>query len=110
MSIQPTKEPELPGQFVALVVEACAESQAMRDWGELERLVVTGRTRRGQHKTCARFAEKRLVLLRAFTEAHRLNHAVTDDPDLALLDSLLRPPGRLVQNLQDCWTKGSSPS
>lgn len=34
--------------------------------------------------------EKRLVLLRGFVAAHRLNHAVTDDPDLALLDLLLQ--------------------
>jgi len=82
----------------------------LRDWGELERLVGTGRARRRQHRTWARLAEKRLVLLRAITEAHGLNPAVTDNPDLALLDSLLRPPGQLIQNLQDCRTKGSSPS
>jgi len=52
--------------------------------------------------------EKRLVLLRGFSEAHRLNHAVTDDPDLALLDLLLQQPDMLVLNLQKLWMKASS--
>ena len=52
--------------------------------------------------------EKRLVLLRGFVEAHRLNHAVTDDPDLALLDLLLQQPEMLVHNLQKLWMKGMS--
>lgn len=52
--------------------------------------------------------EKRLVLLRGFAEAHRLNHAVTDDPDLALLDLLLQQPDMLVLNLQKLWMKGMS--
>ena len=52
--------------------------------------------------------EKRLVLLRGFGEAHRLNDAVTDDPDLALLDLLLQQPELLVPNLQKLWMKGMS--
>ena len=52
--------------------------------------------------------EKRLVLLRGFAEAHRLNHAVTDDPDLALLDLLLQQPEMLVHNLQKLWMRGMS--
>ena len=52
--------------------------------------------------------EKRLVLLRGFAEAHRLNSAVTDDPDLALLDLLLQQPDMLVLNLQKLWMKASS--
>ncbi|MGH7206799.1 MAG: hypothetical protein ACREI2_11390 [Nitrospiraceae bacterium] len=52
--------------------------------------------------------EKRLVLLRGFVEAHRLNDAVTDDPDLALLDLLLQQPDMLVHNLQKLWMKGMS--
>jgi hypothetical protein len=50
-------------------------------------------------------AEKRLALMSGFAEAHRLNQGVTDDPDLALLDTLLRQPERLVQNIQDVWMK-----
>jgi hypothetical protein len=50
------------------------------------------------------FLEKRLVLVRAFSQAHQLNAAVTDDPDLILLDTLLRHPERLVRNLRDLWT------
>lgn len=52
--------------------------------------------------------EKRLVLLRGFVEAHRLNHAVTDDPDLVLLDLLLQQPELLVHTLQKVWMKGMS--
>ncbi len=52
--------------------------------------------------------EKRLVLLRGFAEAHRFNHAVTDDPDLALLDLLLQQPDMLVHSLQKLWIKGIS--
>jgi len=52
--------------------------------------------------------EKRLVLLRGFVEAHRLNHVVTDDPELALLDLLLQQPEMLVHNLQKLWMKGMS--
>ncbi len=37
--------------------------------------------------------EKRLVLMRGFAQAHRLNPAVMDDPDLTLLDSVIRGPG-----------------
>jgi hypothetical protein len=47
--------------------------------------------------------EKRLVLMRAFGQAHRLNPDVTDDPDLTLLDALIREPDHLVQTLQDLW-------
>lgn len=47
--------------------------------------------------------EKRLVLMRAFGHAHRLNADVTDDPDLTLLDALIREPDHLVQTLQDLW-------
>jgi len=43
--------------------------------------------------------EKRLILMRAFAQAHRFNPIVTDDPDLTTLDSLIREPDRLVQNL-----------
>jgi len=52
--------------------------------------------------------EKRLVLLRGFGEAHRLNDAVTHDADLALLDLLLQQPELLVPNLQKLWMKGMS--
>jgi len=52
--------------------------------------------------------EKRLVMLRGFAEAQRLNHAVTDDPDLALPDLLLQQPDMLVLNLQKLWMKASS--
>jgi len=52
--------------------------------------------------------EKRLVLLRGFAEAHQLNDAITDDPDLALLDLLLQRPEMLVPNLQKMWMKGMS--
>lgn len=48
-------------------------------------------------------AEKRLALMRGFAEAHRLNSAITDDPDLALLDKLLGQPQVLVRNLQELW-------
>jgi hypothetical protein len=47
--------------------------------------------------------EKRLVLMRAFAQAHRLNPTVTDDPDLTLLDLLIREPDRLVQKLLTLW-------
>lgn len=50
--------------------------------------------------------EKRLVLLRGFAEAHRLNDAVTNDPDLDLLDLLLQQPDMLLHNLQKLWLKG----
>jgi hypothetical protein len=50
--------------------------------------------------------EKRLVLISAFGQAHQWNPAVTDDPDLSLLDSLIREPDQLVQMLQNLW-KGS---
>lgn len=49
--------------------------------------------------------EKRRVLLRGFVEAHRLNHAVTDDPDLVLLDLMLQQPDMLLHNLQKLWLK-----
>ncbi len=52
--------------------------------------------------------EKRLVLLRGFAEAHRLNHPVTDDPDLALLDLLFQQPDMLVHNLLKLWMKEMS--
>ena len=52
--------------------------------------------------------EKRLVLLRGFVEAHRLNPAITDDPDLPLLDLLLQQPDMLVHNLQKLWIRGMS--
>ncbi|MGH7228280.1 MAG: hypothetical protein ACREIH_03610 [Nitrospiraceae bacterium] len=52
--------------------------------------------------------EKRLVLLRGFAEAHCFNPAVTDDPDLALLDLLLQQPDMLVHSLQKLWIKGMS--
>jgi hypothetical protein len=48
-------------------------------------------------------AEKRLALMRAFAEAHRLNETVPEDPDLALLDTLLQQPEHLVQKLKDSW-------
>ncbi|MBI4400452.1 MAG: hypothetical protein HY581_02330 [Nitrospirae bacterium] len=51
-------------------------------------------------------AEKRLVLFKAFVEAHQLNAAVTDDPDLILLDTLLQQPDLLIQHLQELWMKG----
>ena len=50
--------------------------------------------------------EKRLVLMRGFAQAHRLNPAITDDPDLSLLDSLIREPSRLAQKLLDLWKDG----
>jgi hypothetical protein len=48
-------------------------------------------------------AEKRMVLFKAFVEAHRLNPAVTDDPALTLLDMLLDQPHLLVRNLLTLW-------
>lgn len=48
--------------------------------------------------------EKRLVLMRAFAQAHQFNSAVMDDPDLTLLDALIREPDQLVQKLHDLWT------
>jgi hypothetical protein len=48
--------------------------------------------------------EKRLVLMRAFAQAHQLNSAVTEGPDLTLLDALIGKPDQLVQRLQDLWT------
>ncbi|MGQ0809641.1 MAG: hypothetical protein ACT4OO_00240 [Nitrospiraceae bacterium] len=47
-------------------------------------------------------AEKRLVILRVFAEARRINPAVPT-PDLTLLDRLMRDPHRLIQDLQDLW-------
>ena len=47
--------------------------------------------------------EKRLVLMHAFAQAHQFNSAVTDDPDLTLLDALIGKPDQLVQTLQDLW-------
>lgn len=52
--------------------------------------------------------EKRLVLMRGFAQAHRLNPAVTDDPDLTLLDSLICEPGRPMQKLLDLWKNSCS--
>jgi hypothetical protein len=49
-------------------------------------------------------AEKRLVLLHGFAAAHRLDPGIPDDPDMALLDTLLRQPERLLVNLQEHWT------
>ena len=48
--------------------------------------------------------EKRLILMRAFAQAHRFNPAVTDDPDLTLLDTLIRKPDQLAPTLQELWT------
>jgi hypothetical protein len=48
-------------------------------------------------------AEKRMVLFKAFAEAHRFNPAVTDDPALTLLDALLNQPHLLVRNLVTLW-------
>jgi hypothetical protein len=50
--------------------------------------------------------EKRLVLMRGFAEAHQIHDAVTDDPDLALIDTLLQRPDLLVRNLEEVWTRG----
>lgn len=47
--------------------------------------------------------EKRLILMRAFAQAHRFNSAVTEDPDIMLLDALIREPDRLVGALQNLW-------
>jgi len=46
--------------------------------------------------------------MRGFAHAHRLNPAVTDDPDLALLDSLILEPDRVVQKLLALWKDSSS--
>ena len=54
--------------------------------------------------------EKRLVLMRGFARAHRLNPAVTDDPDLALLDSIICEPGRPMQKLLDLWKHNGNES
>ncbi|WP_447977509.1 hypothetical protein [Candidatus Nitrospira bockiana] len=51
-------------------------------------------------------AERRLMLLRAFGHAHQLNPAVPEDPDIALLDSLLQHPDRLLHTLEALWTTG----
>lgn len=53
-------------------------------------------------------AEKRLVLLRAFAQAHRLTSAITDDPGLPLINTLLRQPESLARNLQELWKKEAS--
>lgn len=50
-------------------------------------------------------AEKRLVLLRAFAQARRINPTISDDPSLSLMNTLLRQPENLARNLQDLWTK-----
>ena len=54
--------------------------------------------------------EKRLVLMRGFALAHRLNPTVTDDPHLTLLDSLIREPDGLVQKLLALWKDTCSES
>jgi hypothetical protein len=48
-------------------------------------------------------AEKRLALMRGFAEAYRVHEAVPEDPNLAVLDTLLQQPEQLVQNLKDFW-------
>jgi hypothetical protein len=45
-------------------------------------------------------AEKRLALMRGFAEAYRVHEAVPEDPNLAVLDTLLQQPEQLVGNLQ----------
>ncbi len=47
--------------------------------------------------------ERRLVLMQAFGEAHRINPAVTEDPDLRLLDGLLRERHALIPSLEALW-------
>jgi hypothetical protein len=54
--------------------------------------------------------ERRLVLLRAFAEARRLNPALVEEPDLSLLNGLLRQREALVPNLQALWLEGPEAS
>jgi hypothetical protein len=49
------------------------------------------------------YLEQRMVLMQAFAHAHRLDPAITNDPDLALLDRLRQEPDRLVQRLREIW-------
>lgn len=47
--------------------------------------------------------ERRLVLLRAFGEARRLNPALVEEPSLGLLNGLLQQREALVHTLQALW-------
>jgi len=51
--------------------------------------------------------EKRLVLMRGFTQAHRPNPTMTDDLDLTLLDSLIRAQSAGAETLT-LWKDSSS--